>query len=116
MKLFQFHIKWTLDLSSGKTVVIDTKILETWNIGKLSEKIITGLDHPNKDEFERSDIKAEVMENNEVSQRCVSSIINDFRSLLRLIRTIQESYQGVQWSHLVENLLRTAKYWKWESR
>lgn len=66
MKLFQFHIKWTLDLSSGKTVVIDTKILETWNVGKLSEKIIAGLDHPNKDEFERSDIKAEVMENNEV--------------------------------------------------
>ena len=65
MKLFQFHIKWTLDLSSGKTVVIDTKILETWNIGKLSEKIISGLEH--KDEFERSDVKAEVMENNEVS-------------------------------------------------
>ena len=80
MKLFQFHIKWTLDLSSGKTVVIDTKILETWNIGKLSEKIITGLDHPNKGEFERSDIKAEVMENNDVStDRYFSSIINDFK-------------------------------------
>ena len=67
MKLFQFHIKWTLDLSSGKTVVIDTKILETWNIGKLSEKIISGLEQ--KDEFERSDVKAEVMENNEVSHK-----------------------------------------------
>lgn len=64
MKLFQFHIKWTLDLSSGKTVVIDTKILETWNIGKLSEKIISGLED-SKDEFERSDVKAEVMENND---------------------------------------------------
>ena len=75
MKLFQFHIKWTLDLSSGKTVVIDTKILETWNVGKLSEKIISGLEHPNKDEFERSDVKAEVMENNEVSHKYESSII-----------------------------------------
>lgn len=62
MKLFQFHVKWVLHLSSGKTVHFDTKILETWNIGKLGERVIANLDAHQMAEFERSDVKAEIIE------------------------------------------------------
>ena len=42
--MFQFHLKWTLDLSTGRRIIFDTKVLETWNLGKLAEKAINQLE------------------------------------------------------------------------
>jgi len=56
VKLFHFHIKWTLDLSTGKEAILNTKIVETWNIGKLVEKVIKS---SNTIEFDQFDVKAE---------------------------------------------------------
>ena len=62
LKLFHFHIKWILDLSTGKEVVFNTKIVETWNVGKLVEKVIKNL---TSEEFNRDEVKAEILEDSE---------------------------------------------------
>ena len=65
--MFQFHLKWTVVLSTGRRVLVETKILETWNIGKLGERIINDLSTEERLEFEISEVKKEaaILENDE---------------------------------------------------
>jgi len=61
-KCFKFHIRWTFVLESGKVVVVDKNVLETWNIGRLVEESIDKLPPANSAPFINNKVKVEVKE------------------------------------------------------